>query len=129
MKKIFKFLQDGWSVVMLAVLFSATLPMVREFGFMYLDVTTALSSSIFLLVLWYLFSTWNVERAGYLIASGMASMMGMILGIDIFLVTQEIITPETFAFLFQAGVLGGLGGITCGLFIEWVIKPWKNNEG
>lgn len=125
MKKIFELLQRGPVVVALALLFGATFELGKIFGMIVPWLMLIPSGIVLALVIWYLCSSWNMKKRGYLIANIGSSVMGFLFSLCLIAWSEGYMTiPEMrlyWMFIFSFGVVG----VCWGTFLEWCVEPLK----
>lgn len=129
MKELFKFLQQGRTVVALALYFGGTIELTKAFGLIPTWFILVTSATIFALMLWYLLSSWHVEHQGYLIANIGSSGMGFLFSLFIILRVNGVVNDPQMKLFLLIGFCFGLAGICFGTFIEWCVKPWQKGRG
>lgn len=133
MKKLFEFLQQGRTVLALALFFGGTIQLTKAFGLMFPWFMLAISVPVLALMLWYLLSSWHVEHQGYLIANTGSSGMAFLFSLFILLRVHEVVNDSEMKLYLLISLCFGIAGICFGVFIEWCVKPWqkgrKGSEG
>lgn len=94
----------------------------------YCWILALLGTPIFLVLIWYLKSSWNVKHRGYLIASGFAGLVGVLVGWSSLAFLYGILNIEFSRIMVQASFFA-MAGILYGFVIEWVVKPLKGETG
>ena len=118
MKRIFDFLQQGPSVVALALLFGGVFEYTRILGMWFTWTILIASTIVGILVLWYLKSSWDVPRPGYLISVGAASLMGCLSSFFLLLGVSDLISEADWRYYSLFVFWGGTIGICIGLLIH-----------
>ena len=135
MKKVFEILQDkNWTrfiaifAICSPVLLSSLAPFGIIAGIIFCWIVALVGAGITGLVYWYLTSTWNVERRGYLVANGAAGVvMVLICGSALFFL-HGIFIVEFYRYALITAFFATFG-IIWGFFIQNVVKPWKDDPG
>lgn len=125
MKRLFEFLQQGMTVVILALFFGGTVQLTKTFGPVPTWFILITSAIIFALMLWCLLSSWHVEHQGYIIANTGSSGMGFLFSLFILLRVHEVVNDPEMKLFLLISFCFGIAGICFGVFIEWCVKPWK----
>ncbi len=119
MKKIFEILQKGWCPVILGIIFFSVQKWTKDFGLIATYTVLLSSLIIFLLVLWNLLSSWEVEKQGYLVANGGAAFSGIASSLFIIAYAYGDMNDKQLNLLLLLSFCFGMVIFLSSIFHEW----------
>ncbi len=129
MKKIFEVLQKGLMVAILGIFFAAVPKWTKDFGIAATWICLLLAIVVLILVGWNIFAKWTVPKQGYLLANGGSAAMGLASSLLILWYSVRPMTDESLLMYLKISLAMGAAAIIWGLFLQWFVKPWKDDKG
>ena len=129
MKKIFEILQKGWCPVILGIIFLSTQKWTKDFGLIATYTTLVAAGIVFLLVIWNLLSSWEVEKQGYLVANGGAAFSGVVSSLVIISYAYGDMNDKQLNLFLLLSFCLGMAIFLWGMFQELFRRAWDEDEG